>query len=227
MEAKKTIKIILSLVLAAVFIFLVILWINSHLEKKERLALERELDFNNPLAINSYDLIVGTGPLDIIIYEDYSDNFSADFSQTIERLQADFNHQIRIIYRFANSSNSDLAAQAALAVSCAQDQERGLMMRKALLTNVSSNILNGEGIKLAAEQAGLREDRFSACLKSMERKETIEKLNNLAKLVPVYGTPTTFVDREIVLGDRPYDNFVDSNGDEIEGLRQIVERHLN
>jgi len=227
MEAKKTIKIILILVLVAIFIFLTVLWINSHIERKERLSLERELDFSNPMAINSYDLITGNGSLDVIVYEDYSDNFSADFFQTVERLQAEFDKEIRVIYRFSNSSNSDLANQAALAVSCAQDQDRGLMMRKALLINGSNNILNGEGIKLAVEKIGLKEDKFFNCFGSLERKNNIEKLNNLAKLVPVYGTPTTFVEKEIVLGARPYDNFVDSNGDEIEGLKQIVERHLN
>lgn len=217
----------LVLVSAAVLIFLLILWLNSHIEKKDRLALEQELDLSNPLALNSYDLMAGSGPLDIIVYEDYSDNFSADFAKTIERLQADFSGQIRVIYRFNNSSNSDLANHAALAVSCAEEQNRGLMMRKALLTNVSSNILNGEGIKLAAEEVGLKADRFSACLSNLEKKERVEKLNNLSKLVPVYGTPTTFVNEEIVLGARPYDTFVDSNGDEIEGLRQVVERNLN
>lgn len=217
----------LVLVLATVFIFLIILWLNSNMERRERLVLEQEFDLSNPLALNSYDLTVGSGPLDIIVYEDYSDNFSADFAQIIERLQADFNEEIRLVYRFSNSSNSDLADQAALAVSCAQEQNRGLMMRKALLSNVASNVLNDEGIKLAAEQVGLKEDKFSACLSNLEKKERLEQLNNLSQLVPVYGTPTTFINGEIVLGARPYDTFVDSNGDEIEGLKQVVERNLN
>jgi protein-disulfide isomerase len=227
MEAKKTIKIILILALSAIFIFLAVLWINDHIEKKESLALVKELDFSNPLALNSHDLMIGDGPLDIIVYEDYSDVFSADFAQTIERLQVDFSGQIRVIYRFTKASNSDLASKAALAVNCAQDQGQGLTMRQVLLSNTASNILNEEGIKLAVEQVGLNEDKFNQCFSSLDKKRDIEQLYDLSQLVPVYGAPTTFVDKEIVLGARPYDPFTDSNGDEIEGLKQVVERHLN
>lgn len=227
MKAKKTIKIIIILLSSAILIFLLILLINGRIEKRERLAFDREFDLNNPLALNSYDLISGSGPLDIIVYEDYSNNFSVDFAQTMERLQSDFSGQIRVIYRFNNSANSDLANQAALAVNCAEEQKRGLMMRKALLADTSRNILNREKIELLAEEVGLKVNTFSSCLNNLVIKERVESLNNLSKLVPVYGTPTTFVNKEIVLGARPYDTFVDSNGDEIEGLRQVVERNLN
>lgn len=227
MEAKKTIKIIIILVLATVFVFLAVIWINAHIEKKEKLNMEQNLDFANPLAVNSYDLVVGNGPLDIIVYEDYNDTFSVEFAQTIDRLQNDFNGKIRVIYRFINSSNSDFANQSALAVNCAKDQGEGLAMRQALLVNTANNILNGEGIKLAAEKINLNQDRFADCLLDLKKKAKIESLNDLAESVPVYGTPTTFINREIILGARPYDTFIDSNGDEIEGLRQVVERHLN
>ncbi len=227
METKKAIKIIFILVLAAILIFLAVILINNHIEKKGRLNLGQELDFRNPLAINDFDLISGSGPLDIIVYEDYNDAFSADFAKTLNQLQSDFNERIRIIYRFSNASNSALANQVALAVSCAQDQGQGLMMRQALFSNREQNILNGEGINLAAEQAGLKEDKFTTCINSLEQKMKIEQLNSLSQVVPVYGAPTTFIDREIILGARPYEAFVDSNGDEIEGLRQVVERHLN
>ena len=42
----------------------------------------------------------------------------------------------------------------------------------------------------------------------------------------VYGAPTVFIGEEMIVGARPYSNFTDSNGDEIEGLKQVIARQL-
>lgn len=229
METKKTVKIMVFVVLVAILFFLGVLFLNNHIENKEAKnenPISSEEDFSN-LDINSLDLQEGEGNLEVLVYEDYSDAFSADFNKTINQLKADFPGQLHFAYRFFNSSDSSLANELALAITCAQEQSQGLGMRQEMFNSLGDNLAGETRIETAALNLDLNKELFDACLGSPEKKERIKARSLQASQLPVYGTPTTFIGEDIVVGAKPYDNFTDSNGDEMEGLKQIVERQLN
>lgn len=230
METKKTIKIIFSLALGAIIIFFLVIFLNNHIEvknKKDQLSSEAFAKMPVELIANENDLREGSGSLGILVYEDYSDPFSAQFAQTLKRAQTDFSEQLQIIYRPYNAIDSESGDITAMAVLCAHEQSRGLEMREELFKQQINTVFNREGMISLAQNLDLNMEAFNLCLTNPEKKERIEEVKQLAQKFAVYGTPTVFVGSEFITGARPYETDFDSNGDEIEGLRQVIERQLN
>jgi predicted DsbA family dithiol-disulfide isomerase len=242
MEAKKTRKIIFTLIIAAVLIFSLVLFLNSQrMLKDQALAPFSEevasladaenkqsyVAVNMPV-IKENDFVSARreGGLDIIVYEDYSDIFSADLALSLARAQADFSDDVDIAFRPFDVNNSSLSSQSALAVRCAADKEQGMAFRDRLFQAVRNKQLSAEVFSLWAEELGLNKEDFSACLTNLDKKGNIEEVIAAADNFSVYGAPTVFVGEEMLVGARPYESFTDSNGDEIEGLKQVIERQL-
>ncbi len=242
MEAKKTVKFISILAVAAVVIFSLVIYFNNRIESREKNApesmaevklipnLENQQSFvaaNMPLIEkNDFTSIHYNDVLNVIVYEDYADLFSADFSASLARAQTDFNEQINIAYRPFNVSNSDLSRESAIAVRCAADVKQGEQFRSKVFSSVQENKFSADSLMVIAEGLGLNKEDFQACLTNIEKKEKIEQQIASADNFSVYGAPTVFVGDEMVVGARPYETFTDSNGDEIEGLKQVIERQL-
>jgi protein-disulfide isomerase len=134
--------------------------------------------------------------------------------------------QLTIIFRPFIPKNSPLAKVSALAVDCAGDQGKWREMRALLFDRAKAENLNFSDFGKYANQLGLEEKAFSACLTNQEKSLKIEGLNAEAKGYNVLGAPTIFIGDEIILGARPYDDYVDSNGDNIEGLKTVIENKI-
>jgi len=238
MEAKKTVKIIFIVIVAAIVIFGLILFFNNHLENKVAVSesaaeiSESVGDQQSYIAavkpvVSDDDFVSGAnGDLTVIVYEDYGDAFSANFAASLEKARLDFSKRLKFVYRPFNVAHTDLSAAAALALACAVDQGKGELLRDKIFQAVRANQLNLEKLKDLAALSELNGENFQSCLTNSEKKEKIDKLSVEAVNFSVYGAPTVFVGDEMIVGARPYDTFIDSNGDEIEGLKQVIERQL-
>lgn len=242
MEAKKTVKFISILAVAAVLIFSLVIYFNSRIESREKNAPESVAEVKMiPNLENQQSFVAANMPLieegdfvsphyddvlNVVVYEDYADLFSAEFSASLTQAQVDFKEQINIAYRPFNVSNSDLSRQAAIAVRCAADVNQGEHFRSKVFSTVRENKFSADSLMVIAEGIGLNKEEFQVCLTNLEKKEKIEQLIASADNFSVYGAPTVFVGDEMVVGARPYETFIDSNGDEIEGLKQVIERQL-
>ena len=175
--------------------------------------------------INSDDKIFGAknAKLNIFVYEDYANILSANLADTLERLKQE-NGDISFIVRPYFETRNILSKETALAVSCAGD--KWLEMRALLFAQVKNNQLNINNFSANAKQIGLNEEEFNNCLTNPEKSRTIEKSLEEAKAYSVAGSPTMFVGDELIIGARPYDNYVDSNSDKIEGLKQMIVRKM-
>ncbi|PKM89332.1 hypothetical protein CVU83_00250 [Candidatus Falkowbacteria bacterium HGW-Falkowbacteria-2] len=241
MEAKKSIKILAFLTVGAIAIFFLVLFLNTDIESRkgaetstDLLGLEQNGQQQSFAAANmpvksESDFVVGPGgeELDVIVYEDYADIYSAQFAETLERARAEFGEKINFVYRPYNVLSSELSAQAAQAVLCAaENNSKGADYRSKVFTALRAEQLNGDVFSRIAEEVGIEKGAFAACLTNMEKKEKIEGLVAGAANFSVTGAPTVFVGDEMIVGARPYEAFTDSNGDEIEGLKQVIERQL-
>ena len=173
------------------------------------------------------DKIFGSAaaPLKIFVYEDYTNILSAKLADTLDRIKAESGDKLALIIR-PYFKNSSLAGQAQTAVDCAGEQGKWKEMRALLFAQTKNKQLSADNFNAYAEQISLNISDFTDCLTKNKKSVKIDQLVQEAETYTVQGTPTMFVGEEVILGDRPYEDFTDSNGDKIEGLKTVVERML-
>ena len=92
-------------------------------------------------------------------------------------------------------------------------------------SGVLYHIKNGS---LKSTQVGkiyiISKEDFADCLAGLPSLEKSAKLSESAKDYAVIGAPTIFINDSLIVGARPYEDYVDSNGDKVDGLKTIIER---
>ena len=175
------------------------------------------------------DLLVGAGGTDlkIFVYEDYSNPLSAELAVTLDQIMRESVGKITLVSRPFVLADSVISKEAALAVSCAEVEGRGQDMRVLLLSAATNGEIT-EGISyVKAGELQLNQDEFSTCLTNEEKSVKLEGAVSVARANLIIGAPTLLIGNEMIIGARPYSDFVDSNGDTIEGLKAVVERKLS
>ena len=242
MEAKKTKKIMIALMVIAVLIFAAVLFLNNHLDakrkNKQNISEIKETVINEGQqqsflsseipVLNDDDFYSGNkeAKLKIFVYEDYTDVFSAELNKSLNQARNDFGNDLFFIYRPYNINHDNVSLRAAIAVSCAADQGKGQAWRNKTLAATAADILSLDSWQAWSDELNLNNEDFKNCLTNQQKKERIEELMTQASTYSVHGSPTLFVGNDMIVGARPYQTFTDSNGDEIEGLKQVIERQL-
>jgi len=190
--------------------------IASSYEAPEELLIEK-----------NYDTLIGDNKarLKVVVYEDYLNPYSANLSDTLEQLLQEYNGDLAILSRPFVNTGSSVSSQAALSYLCALDEGKGGEMRELLLDKAKTDINSFNPITCARD-LNIDESEFASCLVSEEKLAKIEELKTEAKNNLVLGAPTILIADELIIGNRPYADFVDSNGDAIEGLKTVIRRHL-
>jgi len=163
--------------------------------------------------------------LSIFVYEDYTSQFSAALADTLEKIKAESGDNLAIIIR-PYFKDSPAALSAALAVDCAGAQGKWEAMRALLFARVKNKQLATTDFSGYISQLGLKAKDFNNCLTNEQKSGKMEKLASAAEIYAVQGAPTMFIDGEMILGARPYADFVDSNGDKVVGLKTLVTEKL-
>ncbi len=173
------------------------------------------------------DLIIGDKKNDLLVfvYEDYANIYSANLAETLSRLLKEY-PDLTIISRPYFSDSETISRQAALAVSCASEDGKGQEMRNLLFDKTKKEELFYSDFNSYAEELTLETDDFSVCLTNKEKSEKLDEELKKTGTYSVIGAPTIFIDGEIIIGARPYEDYIDSNNDSIEGLKNIIERKL-
>lgn len=225
-------KYFVSAVCAIILITAIILGINN-LRKDKKIGANDSVKIagiqtqtyavGKNLEVNSDDRIYGTKDADlkIFVYEDYSSVFSAKLADTLEKVKQNYN--VSIIVRPYVTAEL-LSKDTALAMSCSG--KKWLGMRALLFAQVKNNQINPDNFSAYAKQLDLNEEEFNNCLTNSEKSRIIEKSLEEAQAYSIVGAPTMFIGDEMILGARPYDDYTDSNGDAIEGLKKVIERKL-
>jgi len=182
---------------------------------------------NNP-EIRETDRVFGSlkAPLAIIVYEDYTNVYSANLADNLERIRQEYGSQVAIVVRPYITADSALSETATLALDCAQAEGKWVEMRALLFAQVKNQGLQAGNFSNYAQQVGLDESQFAACLTNSQKSEKIEQFRADLKSYSILGAPTLFVADEMIIGARPYEDYEDSNGDVIEGLKKLVDRKL-
>ena len=164
--------------------------------------------------------------LKIFVFEDYTNIFSANLADSLEKIKAEMGDKVAIIVRPYYADNSLIARQAAAAVDCAGEQGKWVEMRALMMAHAKNKQALTDNFNDLAAQINLNSGDFATCLTNEQKSGKIEQSVQEAKNYSIQGAPAMFVGDEMILGARPYDNFVDSNGDKIEGLKTVVARKI-
>jgi len=225
-------------ILAIILIFVIAVIMNIFYKSKKTSA--PLTDINLPDAqVQSYaadktpeikgdDKIFGFSgaPLKIFVYEDYTNAFSAALADTLDKIKAESGDKVAIITRPYLVNNSAMATEAAAAVDCAGQAGKWKEMRALLFIRAKNKQVKTADFNSYAKQLGLNENDFQICLTNEKKSGRIEQAMTEAENYTVTGAPTMFIGPEMILGARPYADFVDSNGDKIEGLKTVVDEKL-
>ncbi len=174
------------------------------------------------------DLLVDAEGTDlkIFVYEDYASSLSAELAGILNQIVRESAGKITLVSRPFILAGSTISKEAALAVNCAQDLGKGAEMRVLLLSAAANGEITEGTVYAKAGELQLNQEDFAVCLTNEEKSVKLEGLMSAAKANLIIGAPTLLVGDEMIIGARPYSDFVDSNGDAIEGLKAVIERKL-
>jgi protein-disulfide isomerase len=235
-ENKKFIIVIAIILVAAIFLAVSNMVKNNNKNKQVSVkinalasdAKEQAYTASKIPTLKDDDKMFGSknAPVKIFVYEDSSSVYSAKLAGTLDKIYSDEPNNVAIIVRPFVSENSSDSKEGALAIECAGDQNKWTAMRALIFSKTKNEKLSPEELNGYAKQIGLDENSFSACLTNQVKSAKIEELSSEAGNYDVIGAPTIFIGDEMILGARPYEDYVDSNGENVDGLKTIIARKL-
>lgn len=203
---------------------------NNDLEVEEVQAI---IDSGNFLAenirgIDEDDYVIGSNKadVDIIVYEDVSNYFSTDLNKTIEMIRSNYPKEVKIAFRPYVDKSFPFSVSSGLFVLCAGDQDKFFEARQLLLSEVEKGSISEENFPTYIRDLGLDESSMKSCLDNEEKLEELENIKVEAESFEVFGSPTIFVGSEKIGGSRPFEDFKDDRDKEVDGMKSIIDRHL-
>ncbi len=213
-------SLVLIIIIIVVFIFL-------PKSQKEVDNDNLKSSFSSENEIEKYDILEGEkdAKLSLVVYENYLDPFSYELQKTLDMAKEEFGSDLLFIYRpFIKDSLDNINAN--LMVICANEYDKGSSARQLIYSEGKENFSLNK-INDYENQLSIKNNQLLTCMDNMEKENIVESLQNQLESRSIYGSPTIVINNEIITGARPYQDFVDSNGDSIDGLRSLIIRHLN
>ncbi len=237
---KKNEDILLPLFVAllVVVIALLALWQSSIYNQRLKLsetnkslsgAKMNSYQASNEPSLQKDDKLIGSSsaPLKVFVYEDYTNPFSAQLANTLAKIKAELSNKLVLVIRPFVLANSPSASQSVLALDCAANQGKWQAMRELLFKRALQKEFIQSDFSKEINELGLDSSKFKTCLAQENKSDRIENIIRQAKAYSVQGAPTIFIGSQMIIGARPYADFIDSNGDKIIGLKTVIKDKLS
>ncbi len=230
------------IVLSLVFIFVLIFSFRLYNPKQETSEADKLIEDNIDTISRPYyeaspdlrlidesDTLWGdpSAKVQIIVYEDVSDFYSYEFNKTLNSIKDEFSDDIVIAFRPYTAKAFPLSRPARLFVDCAEEQERFFEARSLILEKAGEGDLSIDSFPDYANELDLDLVEMDTCFSNDEKIQRIEYLSNEARAFGVYGSPSTFVNQEMVLGARPLEDVFNGQGEFLPGMKSIVSSYLD
>jgi len=144
----------------------------------------------------------------IVEFSDYECPFCGRyFTQTYPQLKKDYidTGKVRLVFRDYPLPFHQNAQKAGEASECADDQGKFWEMHDKLFRNQQA--LSVENLKKYAGELGLDQKKFDECLDSGKYASEVQNDMNDGSKYGVSGTPSFFVNGQILVGAQPYSEF--------------------
>lgn len=143
----------------------------------------------------------------IIEFSDYACPYCAKFALEVEKkLIENYSNVVKLVFRDF-PVHGEISYKAAMAANCALEQGKFWAYHYLLFERQNEWYSNETMFYKYAEELGLNSTQFNECLSSGKYREEVEKDVQDALSYGVTGTPTFFVNGEMVIGYRSYEDF--------------------
>ena len=167
---------------------------------------EPEVDFSKISSVGEEDYIRGEedAPVTIIEFSDFECPFCLRFQESLDKVLKDYQGKVRLVYRHFPLPFHSNAMKAAEAAECAGEQGKFWEMHDKIFEAQKEKKMGIEKWKNIAQELGLNIEQFNLCLDSGKYQKKILTQMNEAEQAGVKGTPTVFVNGEIIRGAVSY-----------------------
>ncbi|HTN51764.1 MAG TPA: thioredoxin domain-containing protein [Anaeromyxobacter sp.] len=152
-------------------------------------------------------------PVTIVLFSDFQCPFCARVEPTLAELQKSYGDKVRIVWKHQPLPFHPNALPAAEAAEAAREQGKFWEMHDRMFQNQQE--LSDEAYRRWAKELGLDLRRFDEARQSPRLRARVEEDQKLGSSVGANGTPTLFVNGEMVVGAQPADAF-----------KQVIDRKL-
>jgi len=200
----------------------------DNLKTANQEALENiDLTLSEVPPLTSTDHLLGPieAPAQLIIYTDFSDPLAAQFVPIIKELKSKFNDDLVVAWRQHPLTNNPLANEAAVAIECAAKQGKFFDYAERIATISAQEQILPEWSALASE-LNLKVDDFNNCLTKPEVQATIDHWSAEAEALGAIGVPTSFLNKKLLTGVYPLEDFTASDGQVKSGLVALVQEAI-
>lgn len=157
---------------------------------------------------NCVSMGAADAPITLIEVSDFGCPHCRSFHQekgsAIKEQYVDTNQVQWVFLPYALRSETQPAANAAM---CAEEQGKYFEFTEALFNQDTETALTRNGFFLAAEETGIEIEPFTTCLEDNRYSRIISDNQQAARTARVTGTPTFFVNDQIVRGNVPMSEF--------------------
>ncbi len=154
-------------------------------------------------------------PVTIVEFEDFQCPVCRSSQRTLDQLLLRYKDKVRLVHRdFPLQSLHPAAWQSHEAGRCAEERGKFWEYRELLYKNPPAT--SAEQLTSYAAQLGLNASDFKKCLDSGKFKAVVQKEEDEANRLGVQGTPTFFVNGQLLLGAQTESEF-----------ERIIDQELN
>lgn len=179
-------------------------------------------------SINQDDHIFGNpeAKVQLIIYSDFQCPACLLFADTIKQVENEFKNNVLIAYRHYPLRMHEQAIPAALASECASEQGKFWEMHDKLFIDNQTQKMSIEQYEQDAADLGLDRVKFNKCLEMEKYKDKVIAQMLDGKNFGVTGTPASFLNGRVLPGAYPFEDFIDSQGINREGLKSEILKEI-
>lgn len=143
----------------------------------------------------------------IIEFSDYACPYCARFALEVEKkIIENYGSVVKLVFRDL-PVHGEISIKAAMAANCAMEQGKFWEYHYLLFERQNEWYSNESLFYNYAEELGLNVTHFRDCLDSEKYRSEVEKDAMDAQSYGVTGTPTFFINGEMVVGYKSYENF--------------------
>jgi len=171
------------------------------------------LDATNLALIEDSKTVKGKAdaPVTIVEFSEYQCPYCKRYvDETYGKIMAEYGDKIRYIFRDYPLPFHQHAQKTAEAARCAGEQEKYWQYHDTLFANRDKWAEASEVTSLLegyAQQLGLNQEEFKSCLSSGKFTQAVGDDFKLGQQVGVGGTPSFFVNGQMLVGAQPFESF--------------------
>jgi len=178
----------------------------SNVNNKPTVAGEDQEPVVVDLQINNDDHVLGdkNAPVKIFTFSDFQCPYCSRHHETLHQIADEYDGQVVWIFKHFPLASHPIAMPGSLATECAGEQGKFWEMSDKIFENQQT--LTEDSFADFASELGLDTGQFNSCFENETYKDKILADYNQGIDAGVRGTPSNFINGEMIPGAVPFEN---------------------